>query len=299
MGNAKRPRLYRNRNLHALVIAAVLVAMTGCSTAPTAPITNVKGSQSSVAARLQPLLPTDILLLGEQHDAPEHQQIHYQAVQSLAGDGRLAALALEMADAGTSTAALRPDASEDAVQKALQWNDKAWPWQHYGPAVMVAVRAGVPVHGANLPRVHMRSAMVDTTLDGRLPVPAWLSQQDAIRTGHCNLLPETQTVPMARIQVAKDIRMAQTLVQNLQPGKVVLLLAGSGHVHRVLGVPQHLPANLKTTTVQLLAHDAGDGNPTSPSTAFDVVWTTPPVPFTDYCASLQRPSVPTQTQAQP
>ena len=40
----------------------------------------------------------DVLLLGEQHDAPEHQQLHQQFVQRLATQGNLAALALEMAE---------------------------------------------------------------------------------------------------------------------------------------------------------------------------------------------------------
>ena len=178
---------------HAYAAALTLVlALTACATTPPQPPT---------AIRLQALGQPDLLLLGEQHDAPEHQQIHAEVVQTLAQQGRLAALALEMADTGTSTAGLPRDASEDAVQKALQWNDKGWPWKHYGPAVMAAVQAGVPVLGANLPRARMRDAMADTTLDARLPPPALLAQQDAIRTGHCKLLPETQTLPMTRIQV--------------------------------------------------------------------------------------------------
>ena len=260
---------------HAYAAALTLVlALTACATTPPQPPT---------AIRLQALGQPDLLLLGEQHDAPEHQQIHAEVVQTLAQQGRLAALALEMADTGTSTAGLPRDASEDAVQKVLQWNDKGWPWKHYGPAVMAAVQAGVPVLGANLPRARMRDAMADTTLDARLPPPALLAQQDAIRTGHCNLLPETQTLPMTRIQVAKDMSMARTLEQAAQPGKVVVLMAGSGHVDRSLGVPQHLPATLSHMAVGLRAGGARPGD--SPA-LFDSIWATKPIEPKDYCAGV-------------
>ncbi|RZJ24428.1 MAG: hypothetical protein EOO54_09515, partial [Haliea sp.] len=89
---------------------------------------------------LQARLPADAVLVGEQHDAPEHQELHRQAVQSLADRGALAAVALEMAEQGVSTATLPRDAPEAAVRTALLWNDEAWPWTAYGPAVMAAVR---------------------------------------------------------------------------------------------------------------------------------------------------------------
>ena len=253
---------------------ACALALTACATPQPVPTT---------PARLQALGATDLLLLGEQHDAPEHQQIHAEVVQTLAQQGRLAALALEMADTGTSTAGLPRDASEDAVQKVLQWNDKGWPWKHYGPAVMAAVQAGVPVFGANLPRARMREAMADATLDARLPPPALLAQQDAIRTGHCKLLPETQTLPMTRIQVAKDVSMARTMEQAAQPGKVVVLMAGSGHVDRSLGVPQHLPATLSHKAVGLRAGGARPGDSTA---LFDSIWATKPIEPKDYCAGV-------------
>lgn len=269
--------LLRTR-LQPLVVGLALALLVGCSTTPV---------PQTTSDRLHAVLPTDMLLLGEQHDAPEHQVIHQQVVQKLVDEKRLAALALEMADTGTSTSALPRDASEDAVQQALQWNDKGWPWKHYGPAVMTAVRAGVPVLGANLPRPQMRATMTDSALNTRLPDAALQAQQEAIRTGHCNLLPATQIMPMARIQIAKDISMANTLVQNLEPGKVVVLLAGSGHVNRALGVPQHLPLDKRTTAVRLLAQPATAAVPST--AAFDVVWTSPPVPEKDYCAGLKQP----------
>jgi uncharacterized iron-regulated protein len=262
--------------------------MGGCASRPEAPIlkqpSGSAAAASAVAARLDALLPADVLLIGEQHDAAEHQQIGQQVIAVLAARGLLAAVALEMADAGVSTATLKPGASEAQARRALKWNDKGWPWQAYGPAVMTAVRAGVPVLGANLPRARMQGSMADGKLDVQLPGPALKAQQQLIRAGHCNLLPESQVTPMTRIQIAKDMSLADSVQQAALPGKVVVLLAGSGHVDRRLGVPQHLPADLQARTVRLRA---GEGADSDKAEAFDAVWPTPAVPETDYCAGLK------------
>lgn len=257
-----------------LIAATCLLILASCASPVAMP---------GIGSRVAALLPADAILLGEQHDAPEHQQIHHAVAQTLAERGQLAALALEMAEQGRSTAGLPPSADEAAVQSALGWSEPAWPWKAYAPAVMAAVRAGVPVLGANLPRVQMRAAMADSQFDMQLPGPAFKAQQQAIRLGHCGLLPESQIAPMTRIQVARDQAMARTVAQAAAPGKTVLLLAGSGHVDRQLGVPQHLPAGFTARAVHLLAGDAAPA-----AAAFDTTWTTPPVPEKDHCATLTR-----------
>ena len=196
-------------------------------------------------------LDTALLLLGEQHDEPSHHRLERELVQALAGRGVLAALALEMVDSGASTAGLAPQASVAEVKRALHWGDGGWPWVDYGPAVMAAVAAGVPVFGANLQRGRLRSAMADASLDGMLPGPAIKAQQQAIREGHCGLLPESQIAPMTRMQIARDRNMAETLAGLAVPGKTVLLIAGAGHVDPEVGVPRHLPAGIASKSVVL------------------------------------------------
>ena len=82
----------------------------------------------TIQARLAALLPADALLLGEQHDNPDHQRIEREVVLTLAASGQLAAVVIEMAAQGNSSALLAPGATEDAVKSALNWDDKAWPW---------------------------------------------------------------------------------------------------------------------------------------------------------------------------
>lgn len=234
--------------MRALLLVAVLLG--GCATR--APVAQLSG--------------VDALLLGEQHDAQAHPKLHERWVATLARRGQLAAVALEMADRGVSTAGLPASATEAQVQQALHWDAQGWPWPRYAPAVMAAVHAGVPVLGANLPRPQQREAMQDKDLDQLLPGPALKAQQQAVRLGHCQLLPESQIRPMTRIQIARDRSMAQTIASALVPGKTVVLLAGSGHVEPDVGVPRHLPAGVRSESVVLPKEETGK----------------------DYCAELRR-----------
>jgi uncharacterized iron-regulated protein len=262
-----------NRRFASMLLAGLLTA--GCA---------VPAVPDEAAGRLDALLPADAILLGEQHDSPDHQRIHREVIDALVARGALAAVALEMAPRGGSTSGLPRDADEAAVQAALKWMDASWPWKSYAPAVMAAVRSGVPVLGANLPRAEMRMAMAESELDGLLPGPALKAQQQAIRLGHCDMLPESQIAPMTRIQIARDRAMAQTLTTLTSPGKTVVLIAGARHVDRQLGVPKHLPAGLQTRVVSLRAGAADDSRSAD---KVDATWATPPVPPKDYCAEVR------------
>ena len=268
------------RPVSVLVLSTALW-VAGCAWLPPA-------ADAPVAKRVAALLPADALILGEQHDADDHHRIEREAVEALIAQDRLAALALEMAEEGQTTARLPASATEAQVRAALEWQDKAWPWDAYGPAVMAAVRAGVPVLGANMPRARMKDAMADVSLDAQLGDAARALQQEAVRTGHCNLLPASQIVPMTRIQIARDRAMAQTRVKARQPGKTVLLIAGSGHAPRTLGVPQHLPTDVKVVSVKLFASATAPAAGSDPE--FDQVWKTAPLPEKDYCAGVKRTS---------
>jgi uncharacterized iron-regulated protein len=274
------PTARRSQLPSKLLLASAVAALlsTACGSVQPA-------AEAPAAKRVAALLPADAILLGEQHDAAEHHRIESETVEVLVARGQLAALALEMADDGASTAHLPAGATEAQVRAALDWQEKGWPWEDYGAAVMAAVRAGVPVLGANLPRARMKDAMADVSLDAQLSDVARTQQQDAVRSGHCDMLPAAQIVPMTRIQIARDRSMAQVVVKARQPGKTVLLITGSGHALRTLGVPQHMPTDVKVVSVQMLASAAA---PLRAGPDYDNIWQTAPLPEKDYCATLRK-----------
>ncbi len=232
---------------------------------------------------LSRVMPTPLLLIGEQHDAPEHQALQREVVQTLARREQLGALVMEMVEQGRSTQGLPSDADEARVREALGWTEQTgWPWPAYGPVVMAAVRSGAPVIGGNLPRTQMRDAMGQASLDRSVDESVLQRQRDGIRESHCGLLPDSQIAPMTRIQLVRDQRLAQTAVQAIIPGKTVVLVAGNGHVRRDLGVPLHLPPG---TVYKVVAAQAGTDASAPPA---DTVWSTAALAPRDHCAELKQ-----------
>ena len=277
------------------VASAAVVALTlvACTAVPPGPGRAAGGAAQAWQQQLDAWPEVQILLLGEQHDQPEHQAWQAATIAYLAQQQRLAAVVMEMAPAGGSTAALPSSAPEAQVQAALQWQAGTeaggWPWLTYGPVVMAAVRAGVPVLGGNLPRPQMRVAMQNTAFDSHLPAPGWQQQLQAIRDGHCGLLPEAQVAPMARIQLARDqslARVAQAALPESRPGerqRQVLVVAGNGHARSDIGVPTWL--GRKITTKVALAH----ADQAQAATNMQADWWQPTVPGVsrDHCAELR------------
>ena len=259
-------------------LSLVLLALPGCALQP--PSTP---ADSAWQAELERWPASDALLLGEQHDAPEHQRWEADSVRWLAERGRLAALVIEMAEAGTGTDGLPPDANAAQVYAALRWNEAAWPWERYRAVVMAAVAAGVPVRGGNLPRSRMRAAMQDEALDRHLPPAALARQRNANEEGHCGLLPADRVMPRVRIQPARDASMAQVVQQARQEGRTVLLAAGWGHVRRDLGVPTWLPANFNA---KVAIAQAGQARAAIESEA-NYIHPTPALAPRDHCAELR------------
>ena len=247
---------------------------------------SVAFAQSDWRAQVNALPNAELILLGEQHDAPEHQELARLSVEALASKQALSALVLEMADAGVSTEGMPTGASEAAVRARLKWNDAGWPWTRYGPVVMEAVRAGVPVVGSNLPRSAMKAAMKDDALDGKVPSAVLAGHRERMIEGHCGLLPESQVPAMARIQIARDERMAQTASMWMRSGKSVLLLAGAEHVKKDRGIPLLLDAKSKGKVVVIWMQAAAAINK-DPALA-DLDWQTPPISPKDYCADMKK-----------
>jgi len=194
-----------------------------------------------------------LLVFGEVHDQPDQQRQVAEEVQQLAAAGRLSAVVLEMADAPRQTTGLPRDATESQVQQALQW--RGWPWDRYAAVVMNAVRAGVPVLGGNLPREQMRATMSDAGLDAMLAPQQRELLAQAVRDGHCGLLPEAREPGMVRVQIARDRSISATAAaaaREAGPQQTVLLLAGAQHASRDRGIPVHLAATDPTLPVHVV-----------------------------------------------
>lgn len=236
------------------------------------------------AADAAPAAAADVLIFGELHDQPDQQRQVAAEVQRLASEGRLAAVVLEMAEQPHSTTALGRSATPAEVRSALAW--RGWDWEPYADVVMNAVRAGVPVVGGNLPRAQLPAAMADTALDALVPGAVHERLAQAVRAGHCDLLPEAQVPGMVRVQIARDRALAQAVAERArltQPQQTVLLLTGAQHASRDRGVPLHLAAADPQLPVRVVMFgDTADGRVADEHRAAEVT------PQADHCAELRR-----------
>jgi uncharacterized iron-regulated protein len=113
---------------------------------------------------------------------------------------------------------------------------------------MAAVHAGATVAGGDLTREQLKQAGADASIDTLVSRKVLQAQMEDVREGHCGLLPESQLLPLARAQIARDRSLARAVAQLALPGKTAVLITGSHHADTALGVPLHLPASLRSVS---------------------------------------------------
>ncbi|MBB2493437.1 ChaN family lipoprotein [Aquipseudomonas ullengensis] len=230
------------------------------------------------------------VLVGEQHDNPDHHALQLWLLRELAARRPQGSLLLEMltpsqqARVDEVQAQSRAGTAPVDLIGALAWQP-GWDWSVYGALVSEALRQPYPLLSANLDRSEIMSIYQQRpTLPSGVSTAA--AVQDAlfadIRESHCGLLPESQLPAMLAVQQQRDRRMAERLLAAPQPA---VLLAGAFHVRKDLGVPLHL-ADLgagQGTAVLVLAEV---GKPVEAGSA-DYVWYTAALPEQDHCAKIK------------
>lgn len=232
------------------------------------------------------------VLVGEQHDNPDHHALQLWLLQVLADRRRQGSLLLEMinpdqqASVDTARANIGRGVYPPDLGVALQWQ-KDWDWELYGPVVRYALVQPYPLLSANLDTaevvsIYKQPPAMDGKLSSSLSVREKLLEQ--VRASHCGLLPEDQLPAMVAIQQLRDRRMAERLMAAPTPA---LLFAGSWHVRKDVGVPLHMAdLGAKETPVVLLLAEIGAV--VEPGSA-DYVWYTAAAPDQDYCAQMRKP----------
>jgi uncharacterized iron-regulated protein len=229
------------------------------------------------------------LLVGEQHDNPDHHALQLWLLQALAAQRAQGSLLLEMlaSDQQGSVDAVRARLAAgeqiDELPAALSWQ-KGWDWALYGPLLRHGLAQPYPLLAANLQRAEILDIYRQRPL-----LKGAASTADAvrepllaqIRDSHCGKLPESQLPAMLAVQQQRDRRMAEALLAAPEPS---MLLAGAYHVRRDLGVPLHLH-DLGEPTGSLVLMLAEVGTSIDASAA-DFVWYTAALPQQDHCASF-------------
>jgi uncharacterized iron-regulated protein len=232
------------------------------------------------------------VLVGEQHDNPDHHALQLWLLQVLTDRRPQGSLLLEMIKPDQQAAIDRVRADITATStfppdlpSALDWQ-KGWDWALYGPIIRYAIVQPYPLLAANLntPEVQAIYHHTPATEPGPSSAPRVRERLlDQIRASHCGLQPEDQLPAMLAIQQQRDRRMAQSLVAAPAPA---LLFAGSYHVRKDLGIPLHM-AELGVHDSPVVLLLAQVGTQVEPGSA-DYVWYTAALPEQNYCAQIGK-----------
>jgi uncharacterized iron-regulated protein len=193
------------------------------------------------------VLKHNLILLGETHSNPDHHILQAQIIKTLVDAGSAPKIVMEMLEYDER---LVNESSHEALSQALQASSPRWDWPLYEPITHIVQRKQLPLWGGNLD-----DATLDTirqqkscqfSLAGKtmnicqaLPTPAVELIKQLIYASHCEYMPLQHTQGMANAQIAKDMAFTNKLVSAGLHDKAVLI-AGSVHVRKDIGVPVHL-----------------------------------------------------------
>jgi len=249
------------------------------------------GRQLRAAELVNELAGAPRVLIGEQHDNPDHHALQLWLLQALEQRRDQGSLLLEMLEPSQQPAVTRTRqqlaaGSEPAsLAESLAWQE-GWPWALYGDLVGHAVRKGYPLLAANLDRQEVMGIFRSPPpLSGRASNQSTVHQRliEQLRESHCGMLGDDRLPGMLAVQLQRDRRMAEVLLQAPQPA---LLLAGNFHVRRDLGVPLHLQ-DLERDAQEKVVLLIPAGQPVDAHMA-DYVWFTAAPPEQDYCARFRQ-----------
>ncbi|NNN28012.1 MULTISPECIES: ChaN family lipoprotein [Pseudomonas] len=248
------------------------------------------GEQLSPAQLLDRLAAAPRVIVGEQHDNPDHHALELWLVRALAERRPSGSVLLEMlapdqqsAVSAAQASAAKGDMPNDLIA-ALRWQP-GWDWSQYGPLVIWLVKQPAPLLAANLDRDEiMKIYRTKPQLQGSASTAASVRNAllEDIRGSHCGLLPESQYPAMLAVQQQRDRRMAEVFKAAPEPS---VLIAGGFHARRDLGVPLHLK-DIDAAQGLKVVMLAEVGKPVEPGQA-DYLWYTPAQPATDYCAQMR------------
>lgn len=248
--------------------------------------------------------PPAFLLLGEVHDNPEGHARRLTDLRAFVERGWQPAIVMEQFDldrADDLQAARQncPDA-DCIIQKT--GGSSRWDWKLYRPVIELALRHDLPLVAGNLSREDARRIVrggLDAAftqekrqafgLPGSLSPELLSAQQDEVQRGHCNMAPASMLQGLALAQIARDIGMAQAMLQAVSPGasRGAVLIAGNGHVRSDIGVPYWLRQQGAKAVRSMAYVESSQKNDAG---RFDHTVAVPPHARPDPCASFRMPT---------
>lgn len=233
-----------------------------------------------------------VILIGEQHDNPEHHAVETLLLEELVTPGT--PVVFEMLESDLALDELGISTSKGELKAALEPVTPGWDWATYGRLYRNVLQLGGHLVGGNLNQAQIK-AIYQGQADGlpereqktRSGVAPTVREHIAneISAQHCEPVPAKRLESMVEIQLARDARMAAQLDQHAT-NKTAVLVAGGYHVRKDLGVPRHLERDDISVILLAPVRDDGEvvgGDELVSNQVADYLWFTSAIREKDYC----------------
>lgn len=240
----------------------------------------------------------DIVILGEVHDNPGHHAAQAAIVAAL----RPGALVFEMIPQSREDAVNRlraEGAGREALAEALDWEASGWPdFALYAPILEAAPEARVFGGGQPIEEVRRAAAegaaavfgpdAVSYGLNLALDAEEQAAREADMLAAHCDAIPAAMLPGLVEAQRFRDAAIADAArwARATAGDGPVVVIAGTGHAHRLRGVPAKLAAADPALTVLSVAQFEADPDPAARG-EYDLYLLAPPPAREDPCAGFR------------
>ena len=201
--------------------------MSGCASKMSGQLLTDNKPIHSMDELVTSLHNADYIILGENHDNAIHHDLQLTILQELHSKGWLKQISMEMLtpiqQAGADSLVAKGETDPDQIYKQLQWN-AGWDWALYGPIVIWAVSEGVPLKAANLSKDELKIIRSQPVRIGEVVLgkEGLNIHRERLRSAHCGHIDKAMEEKMLRVQVARDARMANSLMSVRSGGASVV-----------------------------------------------------------------------------
>lgn len=263
-----------------LIIAGVVVMA--------APLLCAQAAVTGVPPKAQ---AAQVVVLGEQHDNPQHHAVQAEWVAALSPRAVVFEMLTE-AQAARAKSDMRSD--PEALADALDWQASGWPdFAMYFPIFAAAPEAAI--YGAAIPREDTRRIISEGLgpqpeaarfgLTEELPTDQQTTRETLQADAHCGALPDELLPGMVKVQRARDAALARAALAALSDtGGPVVVITGNGHARADWGVPSLMAR--ADPDVNMFALGQGEAG-IAPAGQFDLVLDAPAVDRGDPCAAFR------------
>jgi len=240
-----------------------------------------------------------VIYLGETHDSMADHLLQMRIVQSLQKKGLDLAIAMEMFPENSQQALddylkNQSDMDEAAFLRASKWFEVwRYDWRLFRPIFNFCRREGIPVYGINVDRKIVSSVFSKGNTDGLseeqlkaiaperdLSIEGYVERLAAVHGFHAES-PHGKNKGIAgfvQSQAIWDESMARNITKILKqnPGKTVVVIAGSQHTRKDSGIPPRVLRRIQVAQASVINLYASNA-PADPSIQADYFFLSEPL----------------------